>query len=471
MGRKRKKNIILKNIELNDAGSLGKALSKVEDQKIIFTKYGVPGDIVDIQVRKKRKSYIEGDIVKFHNYSKKRTEPKCKHFELCGGCSWQNMKYEDQLYYKSKEVANNLERIAKISPEKTLPIIKSDKKYYYRNKMEFSFSNSRWITANEIESDRIIKDKNALGFHKSGMWSKVIDIEKCFLQANISNKIRNYIKNRAIELGLDFFDLKIQKGDIRTLTIRNTTLNEIMVLVQFFKDSKKAQKLLADLKDKFPEISSIMYVINNKKNDTFYDLNVICYSGTDYINEKIGDLNFKISAKSFFQTNSYQTTKLYNIVKKFANLKGDELIYDLYSGTGTISLFLSKYAKKVIGIETVNEAVISAKENAEFNKIANATFIQGDVKKILTEGVKDYINPEIIILDPPRNGLDRSVIDSVVSIKPNKIIYVSCNSSTQARDIEIFKEFYDLKISQSIDMFPQTYHVENVVLLEKKCNE
>ena len=467
LSRKRKKNIILKNIELNDVGSLGKALSKADNQKIIFTKYGVPGDIVDIQVRKKRKSYIEGDIVKFHNYSKKRTEPKCKHFELCGGCSWQNMKYEDQLFYKSKEVANNLERIAKISPEKTLPIIKSDKKYYYRNKMEFSFSNSRWMTSNEINSKKIINDKNALGFHKSGMWSKVVDIKKCFLQTNISNKIRNYIKQRSIELGLDFFDLTNQKGDIRTLTIRTTTLNEIMVLIQFFKDSKKANRLLNDLKDMFPEISSIMYVINSKKNDTIYDLEVKCYNGKDYISEKIGDLKFKISAKSFFQTNSFQTIKLYNIVKRFANLKGDELIYDLYCGTGTISLFLANLVKKVIGIETVEDAVIAARENAKFNEIHNAEFIWGDVKKILKNGIEGNSNPEIVILDPPRNGLDKSVIDSVISIKPSKIIYVSCNSSTQARDLVDLNKFYNFKLSQSIDMFPQTYHVENVVLLEK----
>jgi len=462
-----KKNIVLKRVELNDAGSLGKAISKTNDQKIIFTKYGVPGDIVDIQVRKKRKSYIEGEIIKIHSHSDKRTEPKCSYFKLCGGCSWQNMKYEDQLIYKNNEVLNNLSRIGKITPEKILPIIKSEKKYYYRNKMEFSFSNSRWITNDEIKSDKIINDKNALGFHKSGMWSKVINIDKCYLQTNISNKIRNFIRLKSLELGLEFFDLKKQFGDIRTLMIRTSSINNIMILIQFYKKSKKIFKLLSEIEAEFPEISSIMYVINNKRNDTIYDLKVQCFNGTDFINEKIGNLSFKISAKSFFQTNSFQTTKLYNIVKKFASLQGGEIIYDLYCGIGTISLFLANSAKKVIGIETIKEAVDSAKINAKNNKITNTIFIHGDVKKILKEGVNKYKYPDIVIVDPPRNGLEKSVIDSIINIKPNKIIYVSCNSSTQARDLIELKEFYNLKISQSIDMFPQTYHVENVVLLEK----
>ena len=466
MGR-RKKNIVLKRIELNDAGSLGKAISKIDDQKIIFTKYGVPGDIVDIQVRKKRKSYIEGEIIKIHSRSDKRTKPKCSYFKICGGCSWQNMKYENQLIYKNNEVLNNLSRIGKLMPEKILPIIKSEKKYYYRNKMEFSFSNSRWITNDEIKSDKIIDDKNALGFHKSGMWSKVINIDKCYLQTNISNKIRNFIRLKSLELGLEFFDLKKQFGDIRTLMIRTTSINNIMILIQFYKKSKKIFKLLSEIEAEFPEISSIMYVINNKRNDTIYDLKVQCFNGTDFINEKIGNLSFKISAKSFFQTNSFQTTKLYNIVKKFASLQGEEIIYDLYCGIGTISLFLANSAKKVIGIETVKEAVDSAKINAKNNKITNTIFIHGDVKKILKDGVNKYKYPDIVIVDPPRNGLEKSVIDSIINIKPNKIIYVSCNSSTQARDLIELKEFYNLKISQSIDMFPQTYHVENVVLLEK----
>ena len=466
MGRN-KRNIVLENIELTDAGSLGKSISKKEGEKIIFTKNGVPGDIVDIRVRKKRKSYLEGDIIKIHKYSSKRTDPKCSHFELCGGCSWQNMDYEEQLIYKDKEVNENLSRIGKIGTHKKLPIIKSDKRYYYRNKMEFSFSNSRWITEKEIREEEDILDKNALGFHKSGMWSKVIDIDKCYLQTNISNKIRNYTKRKALELNLEFFDLKNQNGDIRNLMIRTTTTNEIMVLIQFYKYSKKAENLLELIKNEFDQITSIMYVINSKPNDTIYDLEILCFSGKNYITEKIGELLFEISAKSFFQTNSYQTNKLYKIVKSFANLKGNEIVYDLYSGIGTISLFLSKEAKKIIGIETVKDAVQAAKSNSRLNNISNCKFIHGDVKDIIANPIRGIKKPDIIIVDPPRNGLEKSVIKSIIKLSPEKIIYVSCNSSTQARDIYELRDFYNLKITQAIDMFPQTYHVENVVLLEK----
>ena len=466
MGRN-KRNIVLENIELTDAGSLGKSISKKEGEKIIFTKNGVPGDIVDIRVRKKRKSYLEGDIIKYHKYSPKRTDPKCSHFELCGGCSWQNMDYEEQLIYKDKEVNENLSRIGKIGSYKKLPIIKSDKRYYYRNKMEFSFSNSRWITEKEIREEEDILDKNALGFHKSGMWSKVIDIDKCYLQTNISNKIRNYTKRKALELNLEFFDLKNQNGDIRNLMIRTTTTNEIMVLIQFYKYSKKAENLLELIKNEFDQITSIMYVINSKPNDTIYDLEILCFSGKDYITEKIGELLFEISAKSFFQTNSYQTNKLYKIVKSFANLKGNEIVYDLYSGIGTISLFLSKEAKKIIGIETVKDAVQAAKSNSRLNNISNCKFIHGDVKDIIANPIRGIKKPDIIIVDPPRNGLEKSVLKSIIKLSPDKIIYVSCNSSTQARDIYELRDFYNLKITQAIDMFHQTYHVENVVLLEK----
>ena len=466
MGRK-KRNIVLENIELTSAGSLGKSISKKEGEKIIFTKNGVPGDVVDIRVRKKRKSFIEGDIIKIHKYSTKRIDPKCSHFELCGGCSWQNMNYKDQLIYKDTEVTENLNRIGKTGKHLKLPIVKSDKTYYYRNKMEFSFSNSRWITENEIKKGKTIENKNALGFHKSGMWSKVIDIEKCYLQANISNKIRNFVKKKSQELNLEFFDLIKQEGDIRNLMIRSTTTKEVMILIQFYKFSKKSEKLLENIKNEFKEIQSILYVINNKPNDTIYDLKIKCYSGVNYITEKINNLSFKITAKSFFQTNSFQTGKLYSIVKKFADLKGNELIYDLYCGIGTISLFLSNEARKIIGIETVEDAIISAKSNAKINNISNCEFIQGDVKNIIDKPIKNYETPEIIIVDPPRNGLDNSVIESIIKLSPEKIIYVSCNSSTQARDIIAFNESYKLKITQAIDMFPQTYHVENVVLLEK----
>ena len=467
MSRKRKKNIILQKLKLSGVGSLGKGFAKTIDKKIIFTKYGIPGDIVDVNIRKKRSSYLEGDIIKIHKQSKLRVKPKCSHFKLCGGCNWQNMKYDYQLKYKNDQVLQNLMRIGKIQVDKILPIIKSDKQYYYRNKMEYSFSNSRWITKKEINSQKEIKNKNALGFHKSGMWSKIIDINKCYLQENISNKIRNYTKDLSLKLEISFFDLKKQSGDLRNLMIRTSKNKEIMVFFQIFKISDKIKQLFDKIIIQFPEITCLQYVINKKKNDTIYDLRPVCYHGKKYITETIGQYHFRISAKSFFQTNSYQIEKLYNIVKRFANLSGSEIVYDLYCGTGSISIYLSSYAKKIIGIEVIGDAVVAAKENAKANNINNTTFLQGDVKEILKKRRLLSQKPDVIIVDPPRNGLDKLVVESIIKSNVTKIIYVSCNSATQARDLNILSEFYNLTKSQAIDMFPQTYHVENVVLLEK----
>tara|TARA_Y200000002_G_scaffold91268_2_gene73507 strand:+ start:1248 stop:2660 length:1413 start_codon:yes stop_codon:yes gene_type:complete len=467
MSRKRKKNIILQKLKLSGVGSLGKGFAKTIDKKIIFTKYGIPGDIVDVNIRKKRSSYLEGDIIKIHKQSKLRVKPKCSHFKLCGGCNWQNMKYDYQLKYKNDQVLQNLMRIGKIQVDKILPIIKSDKQYYYRNKMEYSFSNSRWITKKEINSQKEIKNKNALGFHKSGMWSKIIDINKCYLQENISNKIRNYTKDLSLKLEISFFDLKKQSGDLRNLMIRTSKNKEIMVFFQIFKISDKIKQLFDKIIIQFPEITCLQYVINKKKNDTIYDLRPVCYHGKKYITETIGKYHFRISAKSFFQTNSYQIEKLYNIVKRFANLSGSEIVYDLYCGTGSISIYLSSYAKKIIGIEVIVDAVVAAKENAKANNINNTTFLQGDVKEILKKRRLLSQKPDVIIVDPPRNGLDKLVVESIIKSNVTKIIYVSCNSATQARDLNILSEYYNLTKSQAIDMFPQTYHVENVVLLEK----
>tara|TARA_A200000113_G_scaffold225926_1_gene248778 strand:+ start:18626 stop:20038 length:1413 start_codon:yes stop_codon:yes gene_type:complete len=467
MSRKRKKNIILQKLKLSGVGSLGKGFAKTIDKKIIFTKYGIPGDIVDVNIRKKRSSYLEGDIIKIHKQSKLRVKPKCSHFKLCGGCNWQNMEYDYQLKYKNDQVLQNLMRIGKIQVDKILPIIKSDKQYYYRNKMEYSFSNSRWITKKEINSQKEIKNKNALGFHKSGMWSKIIDINKCYLQENISNKIRNYTKDLSLKLEISFFDLKKQSGDLRNLMIRTSKNKEIMVFFQIFKISDKIKQLFDKIIIQFPEITCLQYVINKKKNDTIYDLRPVCYHGKKYITETIGKYHFRISAKSFFQTNSYQIEKLYNIVKRFANLSGSEIVYDLYCGTGSISIYLSSYAKKIIGIEVIVDAVVAAKENAKANNINNTTFLQGDVKEILKKRRLLSQKPDVIIVDPPRNGLDKLVVESIIKSNVTKIIYVSCNSATQARDLNILSEYYNLTKSQAIDMFPQTYHVENVVLLEK----
>ena len=467
MSRKRKKNIIVQNLKLNGIGSLGKGFVKTDDKKIIFARYGVPGDIVDINIKKKRSSYSEGDIVQIHKQSKLRVKPKCSHFKLCGGCNWQNMIYDSQLKYKNDQAIQNLTRIGKIQIDKVLPIVKSDKQYYYRNKMEYSFSNSRWITDEEIKSQKEIKNKNALGFHKSGMWSKIIDIDKCYLQENISNKIRNYTKDLSMKLGISFFDLRKQSGDLRNLMIRTTKNKEIMVFFQIFKISTKLIELFENIIVQFPEITCLQYVINKKKNDTIYDLKPVYFYGKKYITETIGRYHFKISVKSFFQTNSFQVEKLYNIVKRFANPSGSEIVYDLYCGTGSISIFLSSYVKKIIGIEVIKDAVLAARENTKINNINNTTFIQGDVKEVLKKRNIHSQKPDVIIVDPPRNGLDKLVVESIIKSNVPKIVYVSCNSATQARDLNIFADFYNLTKSQAIDMFPQTYHVENVVLLEK----
>ena len=467
MSRNRKKNIIVQNLKLTGIGSLGKGFVKTDDKKIIFAKYGVPGDIVDINIKKKRSSYSEGNIVQIHKQSELRVKPKCSHFKLCGGCNWQNMTYDSQLKYKNDQATQNLIRIGKVQIDKVLPIVKSDKQYYYRNKMEYSFSNSRWITDEEIKSQKEIKNKNALGFHKSGMWSKIIDIDKCYLQENISNKIRNYTKNLSIELGISFFDLRKKSGDLRNLMIRTTKDKDIMVFFQIFKISNKLIELFENIIVQFPEITCLQYVINKKKNDTIYDLKPVYFYGKKYITETIGRYHFRISAKSFFQTNSFQVEKLYNIVKRFANLSGTEIVYDLYCGTGSISIFLSSFAKKIIGIEVINDAVVAAKENAKINNINNTTFIQGDVKEIFKNKNILSQKADVIIVDPPRNGLDKLVVESIIKSNVPKIVYVSCNTATQARDLNIFADFYNLTKSQAIDMFPQTYHVENVVLLEK----
>ena len=333
--------------------------------------------------------------------------------------------------------------------------------------MEYSFSNSRWITNEEINSQKEIKNKNALGFHKSGMWSKIIDIDKCYLQENISNKIRNFTKDHSLSLGISFYDLRKQSGDLRNLMIKTTKNKEIMVFFQIFKVSDTIIELFENIILQFPEITCLQYVINKKKNDTIYDLEPVYFHGKKYITETIGGYHFRISAKSFFQTNSFQVEKLYNIVKRFANLSGSEIVYDLYCGTGSISIFLSSYAKKIIGIEVINDAVIAARENAKINNINNSTFIQGDVKEVLKKRNILSQKPDVVIVDPPRNGLDKLVVESIIKSNVPKIVYVSCNTATQARDLNVFANFYNITKSQAIDMFPQTYHVENVVLLEK----
>ena len=467
MSRRNKKQVFT-NVEVIDAGAKGKTVGKAPDGKVIFLPNAVPGDVVDVQTFKKRKSYYEGKATVFHSLSDKRTEPVCEHFGTCGGCKWQHMGYEHQLFYKQKEVVNNLTRLGHIELPEVTPIKGSDKQYFYRNKMEFSFSDSRWLTLEEIQSDEDFGDKNALGFHIPGMWDKILDVNNCHLQADPSNAIRNAVKDFAVKNEMEFFNTRNQTGLLRTLMIRTTSIGEIMILVQFFKEDKANRELLLDfLSEEFPEITSLQYVVNEKANDTIYDQDVICYKGRDHIFEDMEGLKFKINAKSFYQTNSEQAYELYKITRDFAGLTGDELVYDLYTGTGTIAQFVAKQAKKVVGVESVPDAIIAAKENAQLNNINNVEFYVGDMKNVFNDSfLQTHGQPDVIITDPPRDGMHKDVVQQLINIAAKKIVYVSCNSATQARDLAILNDMYKVTKVQPVDMFPQTHHVENVVLLE-----
>ena len=469
MARK-KENKVFENIEITDAGAKGKAIGFAADGKVIFINNAVPGDICSVQITKKRKSYYEGKAISFSNLSNKRVQAKCEFFGTCGGCKWQYMGYEHQLFYKQKEVENNLKRIGKIELPNISPILGAKEQYYYRNKMEFSFSDSKWLTLDQIKSDRIIENRNALGFHIPGMWDKILDIDSCHLQRDPSNKIRNFVKNKAEELKLTFYNNRKQEGFLRTLMIRTSTTGDLMVLVQFFYEDKANLELLLEaIGNEFSEITSLLYVINSKGNDTLYDQDVICFKGEDHIFEEMEGLRFKINAKSFYQTNSEQAYELYKITRDFAELTGNEIVFDLYTGTGTIAQFISKKAKKVIGIESVPDAIDAAKENAKLNNIKNTAFYVGDMKKVFNDQFIDQHGiPDVIITDPPRDGMHKDVVEQLLKISANKIVYVSCNSATQARDLAILNEDYKVTKTQAVDMFPQTFHVENVVLLEKR---
>ncbi len=453
-----------------DAGAKGKTVGKAPDGRIVFLDNAVPGDVVDVQTHKKRKSYFEGTAVAFHSLSEKRVEPECEHFGVCGGCKWQNMGYDHQLYYKQKEVENNLKRIGHLDLPEIQSILGSKDIYFYRNKMEFSFSDSRWLTMDEIQSNKDIDNKNALGFHIPGMWDKILDIKKCHLQRDPSNAIRLETKKFAQENDLTFFNPRNQHGLLRTLMIRTASTGELMVLIQFFEENKpQIELLLNHLKETFPDITSLLYVVNTKQNDTIYDQEVICFAGRDHIFEEMEGLSFKITAKSFYQTNSEQAYELYKVTRDFAMLTGNELVYDLYTGTGTIAQFVAKKAKKVIGIESVPDAILDAKANAERNNINNVAFFVGDMKNVFNDSfIAQHGKPDVIITDPPRDGMHKDVVQQILNISPQRIVYVSCNSATQARDLELMKDRYEVVKVQPVDMFPQTHHVENVVLLKKK---
>lgn len=467
---RRKKNKEFNNITIERVGSKGKSIGVADDGKTIIIEGGAPGDVVSILTTKQRKSYYQGKIIEFHKYSDIRTTPKCEHFGVCGGCKWQHIKYEEQLKFKQSEVENNLIRIGNLDLPKITPIKAAKNDYFYRNKMEYSFSDTRWLSVEEIESNKVIEEKNALGFHIPGMWNKVVDINKCWLQEDFTNNIRNSIRGFSIKNNIPFFNHSTQSGELRTLMIRTTSTGEIMILIQFYIDNKSNRELLLNfIRETFPDTNSLLYVINNKANDTIYDQKVECHYGNSFITEQMEGLKFKINAKSFYQTNSDQAYELYKIVREVSELSSSDIVYDLYTGTGTIALFIAKNAKKIVGIEAVPDAIIAAKENAINNKIKNVDFFVGDMKSVFNNDfIKANGNPDVIITDPPRDGMHKKVIDQIKNIAPKKIIYVSCNSATQARDLELLKDDYDVIRSQAVDMFPQTHHVENVVLLKKK---
>lgn len=466
MGRKKQKPLF-ERVQIEDIGSEGKAIARAGEM-IVFTTNAVPGDVVDLQVTKKRKKYAEAYVTRFHNYSDERTKVFCEHFGVCGGCKWQILPYHKQLYYKEKQVKDQLQRIGKIDLPDLLPILGSVKDKFYRNKLEFTFSNKRWLTTEELNSET--GNLNALGFHIPGLFDKIVNINKCWLQPDPSNEIRNFIYKYALEKELSFFDIKAKSGFLRTMIIRTSSIDEIMLILVFYHENETDRlRLLHAVKKEFPEITSLLYVINPKGNDSITDQNIELFHGRGFIYEEMEGLKFKIGPKSFYQTNSEQAYNLYKIVRDFAQLAGDEIVYDLYTGTGTIANFIAGKAKKVIGIEYIPEAIEDAKENSALNGISNTVFYSGDIKSVLNpEFILNNGKPDIIITDPPRAGMHTDVIQSIISSETNRIIYVSCNPATQARDLALLDNHYKTVKIQPVDMFPQTHHVENVVLLEKR---
>ena len=473
MARNKKKPLpLLENVTIAACAAEGKALARVDD-KVVFVPFVVPGDVVDLQVKKKKKSYMEAVAVKLHAASPLRTQPMCSHYGVCGGCKWQCLRYEEQLKAKQQQVYDCLHRIGKVELPDFEPILGSAKIYGYRNKLEFGFSNKRWLTEEEVRQDVKYEVMDAVGFHITGAFDKILDIEECMLMDPINNLIRNDIRQYALSHGLEFYDLRQNSGLLRSLMIRTSNTGELMFLVQFRIDTPEQQKqaddLMLHLSESFPQITSLLYVDNHKANDTFGDQEIHVVKGKDYIYEQMGDLRFKVGPKSFYQTNTEQAYELYKVVRTFAGLTGSELVYDLYTGTGTIANFVARQAQKVIGIEYVPEAIEDAKVNSEINKIDNTLFYAGDMKDLLNrEFIEAHGRPDVIITDPPRAGMHQDVIDAILFAAPQKSVYVSCNPATQARDLQLLDAAYKVEKVQPVDMFPHTQHVENVVLLVRK---
>ena len=472
MSRKKKVLPLLEGVTITDVAAEGKALARVDDM-VIFVPFAVPGDVVDLQVKKKKHSYCEAEVVRFIEYSKVRVTPFCQHFGVCGGCKWQNLPYEEQLKAKQQQVENQLRRIGKIALPECNPILGSVKTKEYRNKLEFGCSNKRWLTKEEVASGAAFDNMNAIGFHITGAFDKILPIEDCRLMDGMNNDIRNEIRDYALAHNIEFFDLREQRGLLRDIIIRHSNSGEWMVIVQFHyeqqEDEQRAKGLLEHLAQRFPQISSLLYVDNQKCNDTIGDLEVMVYNGNDHIFLHMEDLKFKVGPKSFYQTNTEQAYHLYSVARRMAGLSGKELVYDLYTGTGTIANFVAKEAKKVIGIEYVPEAIEDAKVNSAINGIDNTLFFAGDMKDILNdEFIAEHGRPDVIITDPPRAGMHNDVIDTILRAHPQTIVYVSCNPATQARDLSLLDKDYQVVEVQPVDMFPHTPHVENVVKLTLK---
>lgn len=469
MSRKMK-NKVITNLKIERIASEGKCLG-YHEEKVVFVTKVAPGDVVDVRITKGKSSFMEGEPVKFHEYSEERIEPFCSHFGTCGGCKWQHINYDLQKTYKRQQVLDQFQRIAKVPLPEVMPTLGSEKTQYYRNKLDFTFSNKKWLTLEQIRSEEEF-DRNALGFHIPKMFDKIIDVDHCHLQGNISNEVRNELRTFALNNKLSFYDIRNQVGLLRNLIIRTTSTGECMAIVQFGENNPETIKLVMEfLNEKFSKITSLIYVINLKGNETFHDLELVTFSGKDYIEEEMEGLKFRISPKSFYQTNSEQAYELYKVAREFADLKGNEVVYDLYTGTGTIANFVAKQAKQVIGIEYVEAAIADAKLNSQINGIENTLFYAGDMKEMLNEEfIANHAKPDLIITDPPRAGMDEKVVEMLLRLEAPKIVYVSCNPATQARDVALLAKKYEVEKIQPVDMFPQTYHVENVILLRKRIN-
>lgn len=471
MARKKANYPLIEGLEIVDIAAEGKALGRWNDI-VVFVPMAVPGDVVDVQIRSKRRRFMEGYIVNYVKKSPLREEPVCEHYGTCGGCKWQHLPYAEQLRYKQQQVADQLGRIGKIELPAVSPILGSAKTLFYRNKLEFTFSNKRWLTAEEIASGDEITDCPALGFHIPGLFDKVLDIRKCWLQDDPSNPIRLAVREFCLENGYSFYNIREHTGLMRNLIVRTSTTGETMAIVVFGEnDPQRIDALLQHTAEKFPQITSLMYVVNTKLNDTIGDLDILRYKGNDHIFEQMEGLRFKIGPKSFYQTNSLQAYELYKVARDFAALTGAETVYDLYTGTGTIANFVARQCRKVVGVEYVPEAIEDAKVNAQLNGIGNAVFYAGDMKDVLNERfIAENGQPDVVILDPPRAGIHEDVARTILAAAPARIVYVSCNPATQARDIALLDEAYRVTKIQPVDMFPHTHHVENVVQLMRRCN-